>query len=69
MLIQTCALTLFPSILAQLDDGRLPVTAQDLPTFLYENGVVDLTEINKGLCRGHLLVRVSDIDLMYALKH
>lgn len=45
------------------------MTAADLPLFLYEDGNYDLAELDKGLCRGRLLVRASDLYsmLMYNL--
>lgn len=44
--------------LQKLQDGRVVVTSQDLPTFLYENGEYDPLEMDSGLCRSGILVRV-----------
>ena len=44
--------------LQKLQDGRIVVTSQDLPTFLYENSKYDPIEMDSGLCRSGILVRV-----------
>ena len=44
---------------ARFLDGTIKVVAEDWPNFLYEHGVYDPNEIDKGLLRGHFLLRVS----------
>lgn len=47
-------------MLKKLEDGRIPVTSMDFPAFLYPNGAVyNPEDIDDGLCRGPLVVRVS----------
>jgi hypothetical protein len=44
----------------QVEDGTIEITANDLPSFLYETGTVfNPKNEAKGLYRGFLLVRVS----------
>lgn len=44
----------------QVEDGTVEITADDLPSFLYESGTVyDPSDEITGLFRGFLLVRVS----------
>jgi hypothetical protein len=44
---------------AKFLDGTIKIVADDWPSFLYEEGVYDPNEIDKGLLRGHFLLRVS----------
>jgi hypothetical protein len=46
------------SFLDKLRDGRIKMLADDWCTFLYEDGVYDEAEIDKGLLRGYFLLRV-----------
>jgi hypothetical protein len=44
----------------QVEDGKIEITSEDLPSFLYETGTVyDPQNEAAGLFRGFLLVRVS----------
>ena len=43
----------------QIEDGTVAIVAEDWLTFLYEVGVYDPKEINKGLLKGTFLLRVS----------
>jgi hypothetical protein len=49
----------------QVLDGTIKVIADDWPTFLYEEGVYDPGEIDKGLLRGHFLLRVSRLFIVH----
>lgn len=57
--------------MTKLQDGRIPVLANDFPTFLYPEGAYNPDDIEHGLCQGPLLVRVrhqihySSIVLMH----
>ena len=45
----------------QVEDGKIEITSNDLPSFLYETGTVyDPENEAAGLFRGFLLVRVSN---------
>jgi hypothetical protein len=47
----------------QVQDGRIKIKARlgTFPTFMYDKDVeYDRKETDKGLCRGHFLLRVSD---------
>jgi hypothetical protein len=47
-------------------DGTIKVVADDWPAFLYEVGTYDPDELDKGLLRGHFLLRVGLlISLLY----
>jgi hypothetical protein len=44
----------------QVQDGKIKIKTAHYPTFLYDEAVdYDPNEIDKGLCRGHFLLRVS----------
>jgi hypothetical protein len=44
----------------QVQDGKIKIKASHYPTFMYdEDTEYDPLEIDKGLCRGHFLIRVS----------
>ena len=45
-----------------MQDGTIKVTAGDWPTFLYNEQEYDPKEKDKGLLRGYLLVRVSELE-------
>lgn len=48
------------AFLDQVEDGKIEITANDLPSFLYDNGTVyNPDDEMGGLFRGFLLVRVS----------
>jgi|ERR1700722_2379895 hypothetical protein len=49
---------LFHSFVGKLLDGRIKMLADDWCTFLYEDGVYDESELDKGLLRGYFLLRV-----------
>ncbi|THH19111.1 hypothetical protein EW146_g1981 [Bondarzewia mesenterica] len=49
---------LLMEVLQKLLDGQIQVTAADLPTFLYEGEDFDPDDLEKGLLRGELVVRV-----------
>jgi hypothetical protein len=52
--------TLFRDFMNQVEDGTIEITAEDLPSFLYESGTVyNPDDEITGLFRGFLLVRVS----------
>ncbi|GLB41608.1 hypothetical protein LshimejAT787_1002080 [Lyophyllum shimeji] len=42
----------------KLHDGRIQVTGDDLPSFLYPDGQYDPEDLDKGLMRGPLVVRI-----------
>jgi hypothetical protein len=44
--------------LQRLQDGRVVASSEDLPIFLYENSEYDPMEMDSGLCRSKILVRV-----------
>lgn len=51
---------LFRNFMNQVEDGTVEITADDLPSFLYETGTIYNPEDEiTGLFRGFLLVRVS----------
>jgi hypothetical protein len=52
-------------MLKKLEDGRITVSANDLPTFLYENSAYDPMDMEKGLCRSDILLRVSILLLRF----
>ncbi|KAJ6526539.1 hypothetical protein DFH09DRAFT_1371670 [Mycena vulgaris] len=43
--------------LARVAAGRVELTADQLPSFLYEDGSYDSVDLDKGLLRGHLTLR------------
>jgi hypothetical protein len=44
----------------KVQDGKIRIKAQYYPTFMYdEETEYDPEEMDKGLCRGHFLLRVS----------
>lgn len=46
----------------KLQDGRIPVCSTDFPSFLYAHDTeYDPEDIQEGLCRGPLLVKVRII--------
>lgn len=48
----------------KLEDGRIPVSSTDFPAFLYSGETqYDSEDIQEGLCRGSLLVRVHIISV------
>jgi hypothetical protein len=51
-----------------VQDGRIKIRANHFPTFLYDESPegYDPREIDKGLCRGYLLLRVSGRRLITA---
>jgi hypothetical protein len=51
------------SVLAQLRDGRISVVASDFPSFLFDKYNPD--DIDEGLLKGYLLVRVSSRSVLY----
>jgi hypothetical protein len=46
---------------SKLLDGSISVTAQRWPHFLYDSEEYDVDDMDKGLTRGYVLVRVSVI--------
>jgi hypothetical protein len=50
----------------QVEDGKIDITSEDIPYFLYETGTVyDPENESTGLFRGFLLVRVSTFQLPF----
>lgn len=49
----------FSSYLRQLMNHRIPLTADDLPMFLYDLDLFKATNMWRGLLRGRLLIVVS----------
>lgn len=57
-------------MMKKLEDGRIPVSSLDFPTFLYSMATVyNPKNIQEGLCRGPLLVRVSVEQSLFVLVH
>jgi hypothetical protein len=48
----------YSSFVEKLRDGRIKMLADDWCNFLYEDGVYDEDELDKGLLRGYFLLRV-----------
>lgn len=46
--------------MAKIQDGRIPVIAQDYPSFLFSE--YNENDIAEGLLQGYFLVRASDIS-------
>lgn len=44
--------------LAKLQDGRLPILSVDWVAFLYDQALYDPEDLEKGLLKGYLLLRV-----------
>lgn len=44
----------------KLQDGRISVSSQDFPLFLYSEANYNEEDLEAGLCRGLLLLRVSN---------
>lgn len=47
----------------QVKDGKIKITGSTYPTFMYDEDAVtvyDPKEIDKGLCRGYFILRVSE---------
>lgn len=57
--ISSLKLPLKFSAIQRIKDGTIRVHAGIWPTFVYEEGLYDADDIEKGLLRGWLLVRVS----------
>ena len=55
------------SIRAKIENGEFKVTADDWPAFMYESGVYDPDELDKGLLRGTYLLRVRDVYIPESL--
>ena len=50
----------------QVEDGKIEITSNDLPSFLYETGTVyDPENEAAGLFRGFLLVQVSNLLIIF----
>lgn len=63
IIICSAELFLSYSTLLQLQNGQLKMTAKNWPAFLYEEGIYDPEQIDLGLLRGYLSVRVSSSSL------
>ncbi|KAG6847578.1 hypothetical protein H0H93_007285 [Arthromyces matolae] len=48
------------ALLAQFKSGDIKVTAYDFPSFMYDEDLMEAGDIQAGLCRGFLLLRVID---------
>jgi hypothetical protein len=46
----------------RVKNATIKLTHVDLPTYLYEEGPYQSSEPDRGLLRGHCLLRVSPID-------
>jgi hypothetical protein len=54
----------------QVEDGKIEITSEDLPSFLYETGTVyDPENEAAGLFRGFLLVRVSTFLITFDYEY
>lgn len=54
----------------QVEDGKIEITSDDLPSFLYETGTVYNPENEAaGLFRGFLLVRVSAFFITFYYEY
>jgi uncharacterized protein DUF6698 len=54
----------------QVQDAKIEITSEDLPSFLYETGTVyDADNEAAGLFRGFLLVRVSTFIITFHCEH
>jgi len=57
-----------PSFLNKLKDGRIKIMAEDWPTFLYDShSTYNPEDIEVGLMRGHLAVRVRICVMLHLL--
>ena len=49
--------------LVKIKTGKIPITCDEYPAFLYEDGSYTDADVDHGFLRGHILLRVSRFHL------